>query len=81
MAMAVVSIVMVLVFSTILCIIEIPDMIKKNQYRELWTFSVLLTIGILLVVLKSLNIEIPNPSDFIMWVYSPFKGIMKSLLK
>lgn len=79
--MAIISIVMTLVFSTILCMIEIPKMLKERLYRELWTFSILLGLGIILAILKSLDVEIPNPSDFIAWVYSPLSDIMKSLLK
>lgn len=79
--MAIVSIIMVLVFSIVLSVIEVPKMIKEKLYRELWTFCILLLIGIVLVILKSLNIDIPNPSDFVAWVYSPFKGFIKNLLK
>ncbi|QTL99240.1 hypothetical protein GM661_15390 [Iocasia frigidifontis] len=79
--MLILSIVMTLVFSTILCIVEIPKMLKERLYRELWTFSILLGLGTVLAILKSLDIEIPNPSDFIAWVYSPLTGIMEGLLK
>ena len=79
--MAAVSILAVLVFGIVLCIVEIPKMRKDKLYRELWTFSVLLALGTTLAILKSLDVEIPNPSDFIAWVYSPVEGIMKGLLK
>lgn len=79
--MAVVSILAVLAFSTVLCIVEIPKMLKQKLYREVWTFSILLVLGTVLAILKSLNVEIPNPSDFIAWVYSPLTEVMKSLLK
>lgn len=79
--MAIVSILAVLIFSTVLCIIEIPKMLKEKLYRELWTFSILLGLGTVLAILKSLNVEIPNPSDWIAWFYSPLKEVMKSLLK
>ncbi len=79
--MFIVSILGVLVFSTVLCIIEIPKMLKQNLYRELCTFLVLLGLGTVLAILKSLNVEIPNPSDFIKWVYSPITTVLKSFLK
>ena len=79
--MAIVSILAVLVFSTVLCIIEIPKMQKEKLHRELWTFSILLGLGTVLAILESLEVEIPNPSDFIAWVYSPFTEVMKGLLK
>jgi len=79
--MAIVSIFAVLVFSTVLCFIEIPKMLQGKLYRELWTFSILLGLGTVLAILKSLDVDIPNPSDLIAWVYSPFAGVMKGLLK
>lgn len=79
--MAIVSILIVLAFSTVLSMIEIPSMQKAKQYRELWTFSILLVLGTVLVILKSINIELPNPSDFIAWVYSPLNQVMKSLVE
>lgn len=79
--MAIVSILSVLLFSTILSIVEIPKMLKEKLYRELWTFIVLLSFGTMLVILKSLNVDIPNPSDFVQWVYSPFSDIIKTLLE
>jgi hypothetical protein len=79
--MAVVTILSVLTFSTILCIKEIPKMLKEKLNRELFAFIVLLGLGTVLAILKSLNVEIPNPSDFIAWVYSPVTELMKSLLK
>lgn len=79
--MAIVSILSVLLFSTILSIVEIPKMLKEKLYRELWTFIVLLSFGTVLVILKSLNVDIPNPSDFVQWLYSPFSDIIKRLLE
>lgn len=79
--MAIVSILSVLLFSTVLSIVEIPKMLKEKLYRELWTFIVLLSFGTVLVILKSLNVDIPNPSDFVQWVYSPFSDIIKTLLE
>lgn len=79
--MAIVSILSVLLFSTILSIVEIPKMLKEKLYRELWTFIVLLSFGTVLVILKSLDVDIPNPSDFVQWVYSPFSDIIKTLLE
>ncbi|AKA68185.1 hypothetical protein [Clostridium scatologenes] len=79
--MAIVSILSVLAFSTILSIVEVPKMLREKLYRELYTFIVLLVFGTVLAILKSLNVDIPNPSDFVQWVYSPFSSIIKELLK
>jgi hypothetical protein len=79
--MAVISIIAVLGFDIILCIIEIPKMLQQKQIRELITFSVLLLLGTGIAVMKSFDMKVPNPSDFLAWVYSPVSDFMKSLLK
>lgn len=79
--MNILAIVLVLVFSTVLCIIEVPKMLKDNHYKELWTFSILLALGTVLAILKSLSVDLPNPSDLIAWVYSPIEDFLKNLLK
>lgn len=79
--MVILAILSVLLFSTILSIVEIPKMLKEKLYRELYTFIVVLLIGTVLAVLKILNIDIPNPSDFVQWLYSPFSNIIKKLLE
>lgn len=79
--MTAVAIVAVLAFSTVLCIIEIPKMVKEKLNKELWTFSILLGLGTALAILKSLGFMIPNPSDFVAWVYSPITEVMKSIIK
>lgn len=71
----------VLVFSTVLCIIEIPKMLREKLYKEFWTFSILLGLGVVLVILLSFDIKIPNPSDWVAWVYSPLKEIIENISK
>jgi len=78
--MVILTILATAAFDIILCIVEIPKMRKEKLIRELWTFSILLTFGTVLAVMKSLDMYIANPSDWIAWVYSPISGFMKSLL-
>lgn len=79
--MAVVSIIAVIAFDTILCMIEIPKMLQQKLIKELVTFSILLLFGTVIAVLKSLDITVPNPSDLVSWVFSPVADLMKSLIK
>ncbi len=78
--MAIVVIILVLAFSTILCFSEIPQIIKSKSYRDLWAFCILLALGVILVILKSLSVKISTPSDWIAWAFSPFSDILKNLL-
>lgn len=79
--MNVLSIIAVMAFDVIVCIIEIPKMLQGKLIKELVTFSVFLLLGTVMAVLKSLDIKFPNPSDFVSWVFSPVSDIMQSLLK
>ena len=78
---SVVSIIIVIIFSTSLFFIEVPKMLRLKLYRELIIFLVLLISGSVMMILKRLKVDLPNPSDFLAWVYSPVEGIMKEFYK
>jgi len=54
---------------------------KQKLYKDLGIFCLLLILGTVLAVLKSLDVEVPNPSDLIAWIYSPLAEVMKSITK
>jgi hypothetical protein len=72
---------MIAAFVTVLCIVELPKMLKDKQYRELAAFSVLLVIGAVSGVLMSLGMNLPRPPEWISWAFSPLESIMDSLRK
>ncbi|EPR07709.1 hypothetical protein L323_19460 [Ruminiclostridium papyrosolvens C7] len=76
--MPIVSIILVLTFSTILCFFEIPQMVNSKSYRDLWAFCILLALGVIMAILRSLNVKISNPSDWVAWVFSPFSDLLKN---
>lgn len=71
----------VLAFAVVLCLVEIPKMIHAKLHRELWAFSILLAVGVVLAVLKILDVDIPNPSDFVKKAYSSVTELMKGALE
>lgn len=79
--MGIVSIVLVMGFSTTLCIVEIPKMRKNNEYKELAAFSIILFCGTLLTIIKNLNVEIPNPGDVVAAIYAPIVNLIKGALE
>ncbi|NLO39034.1 MAG: hypothetical protein GX115_06145 [Ruminiclostridium sp.] len=79
--MALIVILLVLAFAAILCIIEVPKLLRAKSFKELWSFSLLLAMGVGLSILKSLKVEIGNPADLFAWIYSPLKNVMETLLK
>lgn len=79
--MAVVLILSLALFDIVICVIEIPKMLKQALTRELITFSTLLLFGTVIAVMKILEMGVPNPSELILRAYSPISGWMKSLAK
>ncbi|NLV37189.1 MAG: hypothetical protein GXY17_11005 [Clostridiaceae bacterium] len=79
--MVLIVILLVLAFAAILCAVEVPKLLRARSYKELLAFSLLLALGVGLSILKSLKVEIGNPSDLFAWIYSPLEGVMESLLK
>ena len=60
---------------------EIPQLKKQKQMRELWMFSILLFIGFSSIILNTMNAPIPNPLDFISFVFQPMSSFLFQLLK
>lgn len=61
--------------------IEIPSLLKKKLIKELWVFSVLLLIGVGLIISQSLQVNIPNPLDWITVVFKPLNDAIFGILK
>jgi predicted tellurium resistance membrane protein TerC len=79
--MNIVTILAVLVFATALSFIEVPKMLKNKSYREFWSYSILLFIGVTLAILKSLSVKLSSPSDWVAWVFSPVSDLIKPIFK
>ena len=79
--MAIIIILSVLVFGAALCLYEIPKMLKSKSIKDLWAFSILLALGVILTILKCLNVTLPNPSDWVAWVFSPVSDFLRNTLK
>ncbi len=60
---------------------EVPTLLKKKYIRELWVFSILLIFGVVLSIIESLNVDIPNPSDWIAIIYKPLSDFLFNILK
>jgi hypothetical protein len=66
-------------FDVVVSIVQVPKMLRGRLYRELSLYAFLLALGTALAVMKIFDIDIPNPTDFFMWVFSPLSGLMKKL--
>lgn len=79
--MVLIGILLVLAFASFAMFIVVPNLLQTKSFKELWVFSLLLALGVILSILKLLEVNIGNPSDLLAWIYSPLGGMMKSLLK
>lgn len=50
--------------------LEAPGLIRRQYYKELVIFLVLLLIGSILYSVLMLQVKLPNPFMFIKWMYS-----------
>lgn len=75
------SVAMVLVFMTIMIIIEVPSLWKKEQKKEAAVFLLLLFIGTGLIIAQLLKLEVPNPVNGIITVYMPVSDAINRMLE
>lgn len=68
-----VGIVLIAVF---IVIIEAPNLKRTKSRKERWLFFVLLLIGVVLGVLQSFQINIPNPMNGIAFIYRPLSDVI-----
>lgn len=52
-------------------LIEVPSLWKRRLIKDLWVFSSLLLLGVGLVMMRFLNLHIPNPVNGIDYVLQP----------
>ncbi|MDQ6420226.1 hypothetical protein RB620_12340 [Paenibacillus sp. LHD-117] len=71
----------ILTVSIAIAMLEVPGLKKKKWKKELWFFFVLLFFGAGLSIAQSLNVKIPNPLDWISFMYKPLSDSLTSLLK
>ncbi|MGE7918087.1 hypothetical protein ACQKM9_03940 [Viridibacillus sp. NPDC093762] len=71
----------ILVISTAISLFEMPKLLKNNKTKELWVFIILLLIGTSLSIAVCLKVKLPNPLDWITFIYKPFSEFIMTTLK
>ncbi|WP_152393272.1 hypothetical protein [Paenibacillus guangzhouensis] len=71
----------ILASTILIAMIEIPHLLKNNLTRELWIFMVLLLLGTIGWILKSLHLYLPNPFDLMIIMFRPFSELLFGLLE
>lgn len=76
-----ISVILILAVAIIIVIIEVPPLVKAKQTKVLTVFSILLLFGVIVSIAQSLHWNVPNPSDWITYIFEPWYKIISSLLK
>ena len=70
------AIVGILIISAVIIAIDVPPLVRKKRKKELWIFSTLLLFGTVLSIALARGVHIPNPLDFITWIFKPFSELI-----
>ncbi|RCW51034.1 hypothetical protein DFP97_102226 [Paenibacillus prosopidis] len=71
----------IIVTASFIAMIEVPPLLRAKLKGELWLFSILLLLGTVLSIAKSLQLAIPNPLDMLWTIFQPFSDWLYSFLK
>ena len=64
-----------------ICLFEVPPLLKKQQKKELLVFSILLLFGVALSIFFAIDKAIPNPLDYITFIFKPLSEVISGFLK
>ena len=71
----------ILLVAVTICLFEVPPLLKKQQKKELLVFSILLLFGVALSIFFTISKSIPNPLDYITFIFKPFSEVISGVLK
>lgn len=59
--------------------IELPSMIKRKQYKELWVFATILLFAVLASIPPVFTPHVPSPLLAITFVFKPFSKLLSAI--
>ncbi|WP_068783036.1 hypothetical protein [Paenibacillus phocaensis] len=59
--------------------IELPSMLKRKQYKELWVFAILLLLAVLASLPPVFSPHVPSPLLAITFVFKPFSELLSAI--
>jgi hypothetical protein len=59
---------------------QVPPLIKKQMWRDLAAFSVLMIMGMVLSYGQLLNLPLPNPVEIVETIFTPVTAYLDNLL-
>jgi hypothetical protein len=69
----------ILAVAGIIAWIELPSLLKRKQKKELWVFSLLLLLAVLVCIPATLIPHVPSPLLAFTFVFKPFSELLSSI--
>ncbi|MCU6710770.1 hypothetical protein M6D81_18930 [Paenibacillus sp. J5C_2022] len=64
----------------LLAVIEVPFLWKKRMSKELTIYTGLMIFGMVLAIMKSMDLPLPNPLDWVAYIYGPASKLVDKVL-
>lgn len=61
-----------IIVTVLLCLVDLPTLLKKKDYKELFIVVSLFGIGFILNLLLIIGVKLPNPNKLIVSVFQLF---------
>lgn len=66
----------ILITSSAIILIEFPYLLSKHNMKDIWIFSILLLFATGLGIAMAFQVKIPNPIDWISFIYRPVSDVI-----
>lgn len=64
----------------LLAAMEVPFLWRKGRNKELWIYACLMVFGLAFALAKSIDLPLPNPTDWIATMYRPVSKLVNQIL-
>lgn len=71
----------ILLVGFVLMLIDVPSLLKKKRKKELWVYTLLMTLGMALLLLLANQVQIRSPLDYISQFFKPITTSIDKLIK
>lgn len=71
----------ILMISSVIARIELPYLLSKRNRKDIWIFSILLLFATGLGIAIAFQVEIPNPIDWVSFIYKPVSDMILRTFK
>jgi hypothetical protein len=65
----------------VIVLMEVPYLRKNSSQKDLWVFYLMLGIGVAINGAQGLQIQLPNPAEWMEAVFNPLSSLVFRLLQ